>query len=308
MPDRACGVVSVRSCQRHVSRRAGLGTGNGMTAGDALSQVQLQAGRAAHGPWFGFLARLGFVARGLVYGLIGLLAVDLAFGRGGASASQAGALQTVAHQPLGQWLLVAVAVGLGGYAAWRLMQAALGHGPEGGGENSLGHRLMALASGVMYLSFMLLAIRILTSPNHRAGQKPKAHTAAHDVLSLPGGQVLLAVAGCVLVAAGLYQGYKGLSRSFVKDAKTDQMSPITRRWYARIGVVGYCGRAAVFALVGGLVLHAALNHRAHQAKGLDGSLRTLAAQPYGAALLCAVAAALVAFGLYSLADARYRRV
>jgi hypothetical protein len=279
-----------------------------MTTGDVLSQAAQHSSRAAHGRWFTILARLGFVARGIIYGLIGLLAIDLAFGRGGASASQAGALQTVAHQPFGQWLLVAIAIGLAGYSAWRLMQAALGHGPEGGGEDSAGYRVMALASGLIYLSFMLLAIRVLTSPNHQAGQKPKAHSTAHDVLSLPGGQVVLAIAGAVLIAAGLYQAYKGISRSFVKDAKTGEMSPLTRRWYTRVGVVGHCGRAIVFALAGGLVLNAALNQKAHEAKGLDGSLRTLADQPYGQVMLCAVAAALIAFGLYSLADARYRRV
>ena len=279
-----------------------------MTTNDLISQAAHQTSRAAHGRWFSFVARLGFVARGLIYGLIGVLALDLAFGRGGASASQAGALQTVAHQPLGEWLLIATAIGLGGYAAWRFMQAALGHGPEGGGEDSAGARIIALVSGLIYLSFLVLAIRILTSPNNHAGQKPKAHTTAHDVLSLPGGQIMLGIAGAVLVAAGLYQAYKGLSRSFVDDAKTGEMSPTTVRWYTRIGVVGDCGRAAVFVLAGVLVLIAAVNHKAHQAKGLDGSLRTLADQPYGAAMLCAVAAALIAFGAYSLADARYRRI
>jgi hypothetical protein len=279
-----------------------------MSTDNVLSQAAHQTNRAAHGRWFSLVARLGFVARGLIYGLIGVLALDLAFGRGGASASQAGALQTVAHQPLGEWLLIATAIGLGGYAAWRLMQAALGHGPEGGGEDSAGGRIIALVSGLIYLSFLALAIRVLTSPNHQAGQKPKAHTTAHDVLSLPGGQVMLGIAGAVLVAAGLYQAYKGLSRSFVKDAKTGEMSATTKRWYTRIGVIGYCGRAAVFVLAGALVLVAAAHQKAHQAKGLDGSLRTLADQPYGAAMLCAVAVALIAFGVYSLADARYRRI
>lgn len=279
-----------------------------MTTNQALSQAATQTSRATHSRWFSLVARLGFVARGLIYGLIGVLALDLAFGRGGASASQAGALQTVAHQPLGEWLLIATAIGLGGYAAWRFMQAALGHGPEGGGEDSAGYRIMALVSGLIYLSFLALAIRVLTSPSHQAGQKPKAHTTAHDVLTLPGGQIVLGIAGAVLVAAGLYQAYKGLSRSFVDDAKTSEMSARTQRWYTRVGVVGYCGRAVVFVLAGVLVLTAAVHHKAHQAKGLDGSLRTLADQPYGAAMLCAVAAALIAFGAYSLADARYRRI
>lgn len=279
-----------------------------MTTGDVIQQAAGHTERAAHGRWFRILARLGFVARGIIYALIGVFALDLAFGHKQANASQSGALQYVAHQPFGQWLLIVIAVGLAAYASWRLMQALLGHGPEGGGENSAGYRLQALVSAVIYASFTLLAIRILTSPNHQAGQKPKTHTAASDVLSLPGGQLMLGIAGIVLIAVGLFQAYKGISRSFVDEAKTNEMGPAMRTWYTRIGVVGYCGRAAVFLLVGTLVLFAAVHDTAKQAKGLDGSLQTLASKPYGEAVLVAIAAALVAFGLLSLLDARYRRV
>ncbi|HET7428361.1 MAG TPA: DUF1206 domain-containing protein [Gaiellales bacterium] len=279
-----------------------------MTTGDVLQQAAGQTERAAHGRWFRILARLGFVARGVVYALIGVFALDLAFGHSQANASQTGALQAVAHQPFGQWLLIVITVGLAAYASWRLMQALLGHGPEGGGENTAGYRIQAVVSAIIYASFTLLAIRILTSPNHQAGQKPKAHTAASQVLALPGGQIMLGIAGIVLIAVGLFQAYKGVSRKFVEEAKTNEMGPAMRTWYERIGVVGYCGRAAVFLLIGTLVLFAAVHDTAKQAKGLDGSLQTLANKPYGAAILCAIAAALVAFGLLSMLDARYRRV
>ena len=273
-------------------------------AGDVARQGQ----RAAHGPWFEWLARFGFAARGVLYLLIGALTVELALGQGGKSASQAGALQTVAHQPFGEVLLIAIAVGFGGYALWRLMQAALGHGPEGGGEDTPGYRIMALASGLIYLSFMVLSIRILTSPNHNAGQKPKAGHAAADVLSLPGGQFMLGIVAAVLIGAGLYQAYRGVTAKFVEDAKIGEMSPTVRTWYTRVGVAGYLGRAAVFGLTGALVAAAAISNRAHQAKGLDGALQKLGNQPFGVVLLLVVAAGLVAFGLYSLADARYRRI
>jgi Domain of Unknown Function (DUF1206) len=279
-----------------------------MTTGDVLQHAADHTERAAHGRWFTILARLGFVARAVIYILIGVFALDLAFGRNQANASQTGALQAVAHQPFGQWLLIAIIIGLAAYALWRLMQALLGHGPEGGGENTAGYRLQALVSAVIYASFTLLAVRILTSPNHHASQKPKAHTAASNVLSLPGGQWMLGIAGAVLIGVGLFQLYKGVSRKFVDEAKTNEMGPAVRTWYTRIGVIGYCGRAAVFLLIGTLVLFAAVHDTAKQAKGLDGSLQTLADKPYGAAMLCAIAVALMAFGLLSLLDARYRRV
>ena len=97
---------------------------------------------------FEWLSRAGFVARGLVYGIIGVLALKLALGHGGKLTNQQGALQTVAHQPFGKVLLMLVAVGLGGYALWRLVRAAIGHGPEG--ADSGFDRVAALASGIAY--------------------------------------------------------------------------------------------------------------------------------------------------------------
>jgi len=279
-----------------------------MTTSNITSRVEQGGQRAAHGPWFSWVARFGFAARGALYILMGVLVADLAFGNGGKNASQAGALQTVAHQPFGEWLLIAITVGFAGYALWRLMQAALGHGPEGGGEDTPGYRLMALVSGLIYLSFMVLSIRVLTSPNHTAGQKPKASHAASSVLSLPGGQVVLGIVALALIGAGVYQAWKGVTQSFLEDAKTGEMSPTVRTWYTRTGVIGYLGRAAVFGLTGALVAEAAISNRAHQAKGLDGALQKLGNQPFGVVLLLVIAAGLVAFGLYSLADARYRRI
>ena len=75
---------------------------------------------------FEWLARSGFVARGLIYGIIGILAIKLALGDGGTTTNQQGALKTIAHQSFGKTLLILVAVGLGGYALWRLVRAALG--------------------------------------------------------------------------------------------------------------------------------------------------------------------------------------
>ena len=275
------------------------------TTGEALtSRARDAATHPAHGKAFKALARFGFVARGILYGLIGVLALDVAFGQGAANASQAGAMQTVAHQPFGEWLLIGITVGLAGYALWRLVEAATGRGID----DSAGDRIVALCSGIVYLSFTVLAIRVLTSPKHQAGTKPKAGSAASDALSLPGGQIVLGIAGTVLIGIALFQLYKGLSQKFAEDANTGQMSESTRRAYTALGVTGHVGRAAVFGLVGGLALKAAINNAGHEAKGLDGALQKLVQASYGPYLLAAVAAGLIAFGLYSLADARFRRI
>src|SRR3954454_1733842 len=132
---------------------------------------------------FEWLARAGVLGRGLVYGIIGLLALKLAIGSGGKATDQEGAMRTLAHQPLGRTMLVALAVGLGGYAMWRFTRAALGRGPEGSDRGF--DRLAALASGLVYAGFCVLAIEILLDSNGAKTGSPKATTAG--VLSWPAG-------------------------------------------------------------------------------------------------------------------------
>ena len=253
-----------------------------------------------------YAARIGFLARGVLYAMIGVLTVELAIRRGGTNASQAGALTTIAHEPFGQGLVIVIAVGLAGYAGWRLLQAARGTGLEDGHARG-GQRLVALGSGLIYLALFGLALRVLTSPAHQAhGVKAQKTTA--DVFGLPAGREIVGVVGLALVVAGIANVWRGVRRSFLKDARTAEMGERTRVWYTRTGVAGHLGRGAVFALMGVLVTRAAVNYRPSQAKGLDGALQTLANHSYGPPLLIAVAACLIAFGLYSAADARYRRV
>jgi hypothetical protein len=128
------------------------------------------------------------------------------------------------------------------------------------------------------------------------------------VLGWPGGQWIVAAAGVVFIGVALYQGYKGVSRKFLEEDKTGQMSPFVKRCFTRIGVVGHLARMVAFGLIGIFVLKAAIDFAPKKAVGLDGALEKLARQTYGTFLLAVVAAGLIAFGLYSIADARYRRI
>ena len=253
---------------------------------------------------FEYLSRAGFVARGLVYGIIGVLAAKLALGQGGRLTNQQGALHTVAHQPFGKVLLTLVAIGLGGYGVWRLVRAAIGHGPEG--TDSGFERVAALGSGILYCALCALAVEILVGAGGGSTGNAKKQTAS--VFGWPAGTWIVGIAGAVLIGVALYQGYRGVSKKFLDDSKTAEMSPRVKEWIGRLGMVGHLTRMIVFALIGVFLIKAAVDYDPRAAVGLDGALAKILHHSYGQLALGIVAAGLIAFALYSLTDARYRKI
>jgi hypothetical protein len=269
-----------------------------------VQHAQVEGEKVARSSGFEWLARAGFVARGLIYGLIGILAIKLAFGAGGKTTDQAGALETIAQQPFGKVLLILVAIGLVGYALWRLIHALIGHGPEN--SDSTFDRVAALGSGIVYAGLCAVAIEILLGS--RGSSSGSTHKTTAGVFAWPAGTWLVGIAGAILIGIALYQGYRGLSKDFLKDSKTEEMSPSVRSWIKWIGIFGHLARMVVFGLVGAFLIKAAIDFNPNKAVGLDGALAKLAHNSYGPFLLGLVAAGLIAFGIYSLTDARYRRI
>ena len=246
---------------------------------------------------FEWLSRAGFVARGVIYGIIGILAFQLAVGAGGKATNQQGALRTIAQQPFGKLLLILVAIGLGGYAMWRFVRAGLGHGRES--SDSGFDRVAALASGVVYAGLCVIAVKVLL--NEKASSSGNPHKVAAGVFGWPAGAWLVGVAGAIKIGVGLYQGYRGLSKDFL-DSKTEEMKPAERRWITWLAVFGHLARMVVFALVGVFLIKAA-RPDASAAIGLDGALAKIVDASYGPWLLGIVACGLIAFALYSVSDA-----
>lgn len=269
----------------------------------AVHAAQRRTNQIAGGPALGWLARAGLTARAVIYAIIGVLALKLAFGDGGKAANQQGALRAIARTSFGTALLVLMAVGLAGYAIWRLSRATVGHGAEQ--RDSVAARIAALASGLVYGAICVTAIKLLVGSSAGSGTPKKP---AGGVLGWPGGTVLVIIAGLVLIGVAGYQAYKGLKCKFLEDSKTEEMGPAVERAFTVLGVVGHLARAVIFLLVGYGLIRAAIDYNAQKAVGLDGALRNLARASYGPVLLAVVAAGLVAFAAYSLADARYRRV
>jgi fumarate reductase subunit D len=271
----------------------------------SVREAQIGGEEIARSRGFEWVARSGFVARGLIYGIIGILAIQVALGVGGTTTNQQGAMKTIAHQPFGKVLLILVAIGLVGYTLWRLLHALLGHGPED--SDSGFERIAAFGSGIVYAGLCAIAVEILLGSGSSGGSSNTSKTTA-GILGWPGGTWLVATGGAVLIGIGLYQGYRGLSKDFLKDSKTEQMSPGVRNWIEWIGGFGHLARMVVFGLVGVFLIKAAIDYNPNNAVGLDGVLAKLAHASYGPFLLGIVAAGLIAFGVYSLSDARYRRI
>jgi hypothetical protein len=151
-----------------------------------------------------------------------------------------------------------------------------------------------------------VAVKILTG----SGGETSGHTAkaTAGVLGWPGGTWIVGIAGALFVGIALYQGYRGVTQDFLKDAKTGEMGATIRRWYKAVAVFGHLARMVVFGLVGIFLVKAAIDYEPSKAVGLDGALAKLANHSYGPALLGVVAAGLVAFAVYSFADVRYRKI
>ena len=141
-----------------------------------VRQAQAKGDDVARSPQFEWLARAGLVARGVIYAIIGVLAIKLALGDGGKTTNQQGALETIAKQPFGKALLILMAVGLAGYAIWRLVRAAIGHGPEASDDAK--ERVAGLASGIAYALLCVTAVSILIGSGRRLGRTRARRPAA----------------------------------------------------------------------------------------------------------------------------------
>lgn len=262
------------------------------------------ARRASHSSAARALARAGLAARGVLYILIGWVAILVALGQTSRQADQQGALQMLAGQPYGLISLWLLAIGFAGYALWRLSEAAFGVTGDGRGA---GPRLKSLARAVVYAFFAVLTFKIISGKSG-GSQTSQQQDLTATVMRHNGGRWLVGLVGLVIVVAGLVLVAEGLRRKFMKYLMTGRMSPRTRRVVERLGMIGTAARGAVFAIAGILVIDAAVTHKPAQAGGIDKALLTLRSQPLGEFLLALAALGLVIFGVYGLCEARWRKV
>lgn len=246
-------------------------------------------------------ARLGLGARGMIYLLIGVLTLVLAFGRSRPETDQRGALQALTAHPGGAALVFVIAVGLAGYALWRLTEAAVGTAGEG---KQTGPRLRSLARGVLYTVLAVVAFEVVAG--RHSSQAAQSSGMSARLMAHSGGRLLLGAIGVVVAVSGLVLAGEGLRRSFAKYLRLGGLGAPARRIVIALGVVGTVARGALFALAGILVVEAAVRYQPTKASGVDAAIRTLAEQPFGRVLLVVTGVGLLAFGGYGFAEARWR--
>ena len=263
-----------------------------------------RTGRALPRPAYLLLARTGYAARGAVYLIIGLFALAAAIGARTRPAGSTDVFVALISPPLGVLLLGLLALGLVCFAGWRMLQALAdvdGHGRDAKG---LLRRAVYGGNAVFYLALAAWAVAIAVGWTRGGGERDVHHWTAW-LMNMPFGRVLVALVGLGIAAAGIAIGVRGF-RPHVAQELT--LTPPRERIAEPLFRFGEFGRAFAFLLIGLFVLIAAIEHRAAEAKGLAGALQALQQQPYGWAALGATALGFVAFGIFQLVEAAFRRV
>ncbi|MBE1583858.1 DUF1206 domain-containing protein [Nonomuraea angiospora] len=262
-----------------------------------MTEAEAKARQAADSPAMDKLARVGLVCRGVLYGLIGVLAVQIAFGDGGREADKNGAISTVASLPFGAVLLWIMVVGFAALALWQASEAIFG-------AHEVKDRVESASRVAVYVFVCSTLLTMLLS-HKTASDDQRTQDLTGKLLELPAGQVLVGAIGLGVIALGVYWMRHGIKKEFRKELR-----PMPRRAGSvmdRLGLAGYLARGLIAALAGVFVVQAAVTFDPDKAGGIDATLRAFADTPAGPWLLVVVALGLLLFAGYCFGEARWRR-
>jgi hypothetical protein len=273
-----------------------------MTAKDAARAI---GRRAAGHPWFHGLSRAGLAARGVLYLLIGWLALLIATGHGGEEADRQGALRTVADRPGGWAVLCLLAAGFAGLALWQFAEALYGRPLPNGRRKRM--RLPAAFRGLTYAVGCTGTVGFLFGQGHASSDQQSRALSAR-AMAEPGGRWAVLAVGAGFVVWGVVTLVNAARRAFRDELDTDAMGTVAHWIVQPLGTIGNVARGLIGGAVGAFLAYAAISFAPDRAEGLDGVLREFAATPAGGWGLAVIALGLVIFGLYSFCEVRYRKV
>ena len=292
------------------SSRVSLVTAREREAQVALGRAQASGRRLAQRErsWLVPLGRAGYAANGLVYGVIGVLAMQAALGEGGDTTDPAGALGHIVQAPFGRLLLAVVAVGLAGYALWRMLQAALDTEHRGSQIKGIVSRCGYAIAAFAYVGLALSALAMLTGGPAQPGEDQSTQDRTAWLLGQPFGSWLVVLVGIVIVGVGLNQFILAWRGTLDRELQTHELDPRLRSVVSVAARLGNTARGIAFGLIGAFLVLAGIQARPDQARGLGGALNSLAEQPFGPWLVGLVGLGLIGYGVHMLVAARYRRM
>jgi hypothetical protein len=251
-------------------------------------------------PWVRRFVRIGYAAKGVIYFLIGILALRLAFGEGGRLTDQNGILHTIVRQPFGTILLSTIGVGLLAYSAWEIVRALLDRSSRGWAD-----RALSIIKAFVYGAIGFHGIRLLFGDSARANNPDDL---ARTAMRLPLGEIVLALIGAGVAVYGVVQIMHAWKAEFDDDLDEYRVRRDGSHWVLTVGRAGIGSRGVILVLMGAAFVRAALSGQPAAAKGIPEALATVFAQQYGSLLLAAVAAGVMCYGIFQLLHARYARV
>lgn len=276
------------------------------TASRSGARVRRTARRTANSGVMAWLARAGLTARGVMYVLIGIIAIQIALEGSRQQADRTGAVRLVTQTSFGSIVLWLLVIGFAGMTLWRLSEAIEGSADSDGRKAS--KRLANLARAVFYAVVTYGILKYALGIGQPASSDSQSQDLTAVALKHPGGQLIVVTAGVIIVIAGLYTMYRAYKRMFLKNLRLGKASARTRKAVTRLGQIGGIARGFVYATIGIFLVIAAKDANPVQAKGIDSALRALAHTSLGPVLLVVVALGLVTFGVYSWCEARWRAV
>ncbi|MGB3259703.1 DUF1206 domain-containing protein [Paenisporosarcina sp.] len=257
-------------------------------------------------PWIRRFGRFGYMAKGVVYGMIGILAALAAFGPGGDTTGTAGALQSIAEMPFGEILLWIIGIGLIGYIVWDFIKAFKDPENEGTDAKGLIKRTGYFISGVIYSNLAFGAIKLASHTGTAGGGGEK--TISAKLMEQPFGVWLVGLVGAIIIGYGLYELFSGVKEKFMEKFKTYEMNDKETKLARISGKIGLIARGVVLIMVGFFFIRTAFTHDPNHSKGLGGALSELASQPFGQFILGVVAVGLILYGIYQIIRGRYQHM
>lgn len=259
-----------------------------------------------------WLARIGFVAKGLLYGTVGALAGCAGLGNSGGTTDSRGAMTILQQLPFGDLLLIGLAIGLVGYGIWRIVEGFTDPDGRGDDAKALALRASFVARGLLHLALAVSAARAASlmprsaGIGEGAGSGDEARELTSTAFTVPGGRWIVLAAAIGLAGFGLWQVIRAFRSKLNRNVDKGEAEREIGGWVIAVSRVGIAARGLVFLAIGWLLGRAAWRQDASEAGGVERGLDVFA--QLGQWPLVAIGAGLIAYGVYQLLSARYRRI